>query len=62
MAAYQGNQCKSRKSICGNTRHVATMAFLRKYDRWHDRHWSYNPDLDTRRLAREAAKAASVES
>jgi hypothetical protein len=38
------------------------MAFLRKYDRFHDRNWSYNPDLDTRRLAREAAKAASVES
>jgi hypothetical protein len=35
------------------------MAFLRKYDRWHDRNWSYNPDLDTRRLAREEAKKAT---
>ncbi len=59
MAAYTGNQCKSRRPICGNTRHVAGQAFLRKFDRWHDRNWSYNPDLDTRRLAREEAKKAT---
>ena len=58
MAAYSANQCKSRRPICGNTRHVADQAFLRKYDRWHDRNWSYNPDLDTRRIARESARKA----
>jgi hypothetical protein len=38
------------------------MAFLRKYDRFHDRNWSYDPELDTRRIARESAKKDSVES
>ena len=58
MAAYTGNQCKSRKPICGNTHHVLTVASNRKYDRWHDNNWSYNPDLDTRQIARDEAKKA----
>jgi hypothetical protein len=58
MAAHTGNQCKSRRPICGNTRHIASTASIRTFDRWHDRNWSYNPDLDTRRIARESARKA----
>ena len=46
-APTQHNQSASRRPISGAFRSVAEAASLKRFDSFHDKDWSYDPDLRT---------------
>lgn len=61
MAAPNANNTGvSRRQIRGNTAAVSHGVALRKYDAFHDRHWSFDPELRTGRKERKPRKPRVV--
>lgn len=46
-APIQHNQSASRRPISGAFRSVAEAASLKRFDSFHDKDWSFDPDLRT---------------
>jgi hypothetical protein len=50
MSAPNANTCRaSRRQIRGNTNVICYGLAVRKHDPFHDRNWSFNPELRTGR-------------
>jgi hypothetical protein len=53
MSANANNCRASRRQVRGNTALICYGLATRKYDEFHDRNWSFNPELRTGRKERK---------